>query len=224
MTLPAPAEVTGLIAAAGSGERLGGRAKAFVMLDGQTLLEHAVRLLAPFCARVLAGIGPGEVAKAQALLGPAALVLAGGATRQETIGNLLRASNADYVVLHDVARPFASAVLVTEVLRAAAEHGAAAPVLPPERRDSLALCAGDYLGAAVPRDAVIAIQTPYACRRELLAQAYGAAEQGGWQETSTTALLVRAGIAVRLITGEPGNLKITYPADLETARTLRPGA
>lgn len=225
MTRPAPVEAAGLIAAAGSGERLGGQAKAFVTIDGRTLLERAVALLAPFCARVLVGVAPADVGRAQALLGPAALVLAGGATRQETIGNLLRESGADYLVLHDVARPFVSPALVAAVLQAAAEHGAAAPVLPLEQRDSLALREGHYLGTALRRDTVVAIQTPYACRRELLETAYAAATQGGWGETSTTTLLVRAGIPVRLVAGEAGNVKITYPTDLETARTLpRPGS
>ena len=217
---PAPARVTGLIAAAGSGARLGGQPKAFLQARGITLLERAVEFLAPCCAQVLVGVRPEDVAAARQLLGSRAEVLAGGATRQETLGNLLAAARREFLLLHDVARPFATPALVQAVLAATAEHGAAAPALPVQTRDSLALQDGDWLGAPLPRERVIGTQTPYAVRRELLVRAYARGTSEGWRETSTATLLTRAGIAVRVIPGDPANWKITYSADWDRARRL----
>ena len=212
--------VTGLIAAAGEGERLGGQPKAFLELAGSTLLARAVALLAPHCSQVLAGVRPRDIEPARRLIGQRAQVLAGGATRQATLANLMAVATGDILLLHDVARPFASAALVSSVLAAAVEYGAAAPVLSVETRDSLAVREGDWLGNALPRERVIATQTPYAFRRGLLEQAYAQAAAEGWEDTSTTALLTRAGIAVRLVPGEDTNWKITYIGDLEKACTL----
>jgi 2-C-methyl-D-erythritol 4-phosphate cytidylyltransferase len=90
-------------------------------------------------------------------------------------------------------------------------------------RDSLALRHGEWLGPPLPREQVIGTQTPYACRRELLLRAYETARRQGWQETSTTTLLTRSGVPVRLVPGDPANWKITYMADWDRARNLLVG-
>lgn len=221
---PPPASVTGLIAAAGAGERVGGQPKAFLGAAGVTLLERAVALLAPHCGEVLVGVRPEDVARAGDLVGEQARVMAGGATRQATLGNLLEAARGEMLLLHDVARPFASTALVVQVLAAAAAHGAAAPAVAVPTRDSLSLREGDWLGAPLPRERVIGTQTPYAFRRELLLRAYRLGAQQGWQDTSTTALLTRAGIPVWLVPGDAANWKITYTADWDRARSLLDGA
>lgn len=217
---PDRGRVTGLIAAAGAGERLGGQPKAFLEAGGVTLLERAVALLGSWCGQVIAGVRAEDCAYAQRLLGNRAQVLAGGATRQDTLANLLAAATGEFVLLHDVARPFASAALISRVLEAAAAHGAAAPALPVPASDSLALRDGDWLGESLPRERVIGTQTPYAFRRELLLAAYARSQTEGWQDTSSTTLLTRAGTRVRLVPGEPGNWKITYTADWDRARSL----
>jgi 2-C-methyl-D-erythritol 4-phosphate cytidylyltransferase len=220
IALPERGRVSGMIAAAGAGERLGGQPKAFLQANGITLLERAVALLEPWCGQLIAGVRAEECAQAERLLGNRARVLAGGATRQDTLATLLAPATGEFVLLHDVARPFASAALIRRVLEAAAAHGAAAPALPFAPGDSLALRNGDWLGESLPREHVIGTQTPYAFRRELLLAAYARSQAEGWQETSTTTLLTRAGIPVHLVPGEPGNWKITYTDDWDRARSL----
>lgn len=223
VTAPPPASVSGLVAAAGSGERVGDQPKAFLGAGGRTLLERAVALLAPYCGEVLVGVRPEDVARADRLLGGRARVMAGGATRQATLGHLLDAATGELLLLHDVARPFATPALVVAVLAAAEAHGAAAPALAVPTRDSLSLRDGDWLGAPLPRERVVGTQTPYAFRRELLLRAYRQGAQQGREDTSTTTLLTRAGIPVRLVPGDAGNWKITYTADWDRARTLLDG-
>jgi 2-C-methyl-D-erythritol 4-phosphate cytidylyltransferase len=215
----APQEVSALILGAGQGQRIGGRPKAFVEVGGETLVERAVALARPFAAEIIVGLPPEEVEAGRRLLGDGeVIVAAGGASRQDTMARLLARASLPLVLLHEVARPLASAALCGTVLAAAARFGAAMPCLPASRRDAVALREGEFLGETLPRDGVILIQTPLAFRRELLVGVLGQAEEQGWTEASTPALFARAGCPVRLVEGEPDNLKITFAEDLEAAR------
>jgi len=215
----APQEVSALILGAGRGRRIGGRPKAFVEAGGETLLERAVALARPHAAEIIVGLPPEEVESGRRLLDAADVVVAaGGASRQDTVALLLARAGRPLVLLHEVARPLASPALFRAVLAAAARFGAAAPCLPASRRDAVALRAGAFLGTSLPRDGVILTQTPQAFRRALLAEVLRQAEAQGWTEASTAALFARAGRRVRLVAGEPDNLKITFAEDLAAAR------
>ena len=221
---PAREEASAILLGAGAGRRLGAGSKAFLEAGGITLLERAVAQVRPHCAEIVIGLRPGEVARGRCLAGgPEITVTRGGASRQETLEILLSRCTGSYVLVHDVARPLAAAGLFAAVLATATRFGAAVPFVALSPRDSLALRDGEFLGAALPRDRILRTQTPQAYRRDLLEDALAKAKEQGIRETSAAALLVRAGHGVRLVPGDPANLKITFPEDWERARPLLAG-
>jgi len=217
--LPSAGNVAALLLGAGSGARMGNRAKAFLEAGGASLMQHAIALVRPYCGEILAGVRAEDLERGRAAIaGLGATAMAGGATRQETVAILLAQVTRDFVVVHDVARPFAPPRILEAVLAAAAAHGAAAPFLPVSRSDAMGLAEGDDLIAPLPRDRVVRTQTPQAYRRDILEDAYRKARANGWEEQSTTGLVTKAGWRIRLVPGDAGNVKITYPEDWEAAQ------
>lgn len=215
---PPPSEVSALILAAGMGERMGGQPKAFIEVGAATLLERVVALVRPFAEEVIVGLPGDDLERGRDLLaGDDAIVAAGGASRQETVSKLLARATRRFALIHEVARPFARPALFTAVLAAAREHGAATLFLPANRRDSLALREDDWFGAPLVRDDVIALQNPQAYGRDMLLEAERIAGENGLAETSTANLVAGAGFRVRLVPGDPDNIKLTYPEDWEAA-------
>ncbi len=197
-----------LLPAAGSGERLGLGPKALVTVGGLTLLELAVRAVSPVADEVVIALSSGTPAPA------GTRSVSGGSTRQESVLNLLRAVRAEFVIIHDVARPFLPAAVAEAVLQAAIETGAATACLPVA--DTLFNGAS---GRGVEREHLYSVQTPQAFRRDLLLQAHEAAEGVA---TDDATLVRQTGHPVTLVSGSPWLLKITHPADLEFARQLLP--
>jgi 2-C-methyl-D-erythritol 4-phosphate cytidylyltransferase/2-C-methyl-D-erythritol 2,4-cyclodiphosphate synthase len=122
------------------------------------------------------------------------------------------------VLVHDGARPAASAPLVDAVVSGAVEHGAAIPVLPVH--ETLKRVDDGVIGATVDRTDLVAAQTPQGARRSLLRQALASptASDGTW--TDEAALLEACRIPVHVVPGDPANLKVTVPADLERAASV----
>ena len=218
--------VAAIVAAGGRGARVGGDVpKQFRRIGARTVLEHAVL---PFARSgrvtevvvVLPPDPPGEVAAALRALDPALRIAAGGARRQDSVAAGLAqvSAGADIVLVHDGARPFCSGGLIARTVDAAAAWGAAVPALEASdtvkgvRRDGEAL----FVRATLPRDRVRLAQTPQAFRREVLAAAV-ALGQAGADATDEAALAERAGHPVRIVAGDPGNIKITTPEDLTRA-------
>ena len=214
-----PDRVSALILAAGQGTRLG-EPKAFLETKGEALVQRAVRQVRPFAAEIVVGLPEEDLERAADLLSDAGLVLAaGGATRHETVERLLARARRPLILLHEVARPLTPPALFGTVLAAADAFGAATAYVAASRRDSLALREGEFLVAPLRRDRVIRSQTPQAFRRELVLEIFRLGQANGWNEPSNVpALFARAGHRVRLVPGDPDNLKITFPEDWATVR------
>jgi 2-C-methyl-D-erythritol 4-phosphate cytidylyltransferase / 2-C-methyl-D-erythritol 2,4-cyclodiphosphate synthase len=231
--------VTAIVAAGGRGERLGAaQPKQMLVIGGRSILERSVQLLVahPAVDEVVVALPPGLAAQPPAWLTRAAKtvkVVSGGPRRQDSVANAFAAISdaTDIVVIHDAARPFASASLVSRTIDAAVETGAALAALP--ARDTVKRAeyvdgpaaagpdvAGHYVLETLPRDTVHLAQTPQAFRREVLAAAlaFGAGE--AMEATDEATLAERAGHRVRLVEGEATNLKITTQDDLAIAEAL----
>ena len=229
MNKPAKDDVSALILAAGSGERLGKASKAFLDYHGVTLLEHVCALVSKRCGTVWVGVADTDLERAESILDKHGVtVLTCGATRQDTVGILLdhaTQSSVDIVIVHEVARPFASDNLLARVLDAAANFDAVAPVIavrdrgPKKNRDGIVTMIDGLLKVSGETDSRVALQTPQGFRRDCLVQAHHKAEENDWQEGSSATLVHRAGIDVKLIDGEAANIKLTYPEDLDLLNT-----
>jgi 2-C-methyl-D-erythritol 4-phosphate cytidylyltransferase/2-C-methyl-D-erythritol 2,4-cyclodiphosphate synthase len=224
--------VAGIVAAGGSGVRAG-TAKQWLVLGGETVLRRAVRALAacPAVDELVLVVPPGEEgrgAREASGLGKPARVVAGGAARADSVRNGLAAADGCAVVLvHDAARPFATPGLAARVAEAAARDGAALAALPVTDTVKRAAprAAPDRIPEGVARVAetldrstLWLAQTPQGFRRDLLLRAYEAAGAEAALATDECALVERLGAPVTLVPGEPGNFKLTGPADLDRAR------
>jgi 2-C-methyl-D-erythritol 4-phosphate cytidylyltransferase len=175
-----------------------------------------------------------------------AKVVAGGTIeRWETVRNALAAIPEDctHVAVHDAARPAASEELLQRVFDAARVHDAVIPGDPvtstlkrvseetvdAEQEDAVAdailgsfaestKIKGRRVTGTVPREHLVAVQTPQVFRAELLRRAYA---QGGLEGATDDAMLVeRLGAEVIVVDGDPRNVKVTTPADLALVRAL----
>lgn len=225
-----PATTAGIVPAAGRGERLGaGAPKALRTLGGVPLLVHAVRALAAARAvgLVVVAAPPDDVAQVRALLadhevGAEVAVVAGGATRQESVRLALAALTPDVevVLVHDAARPLVPVELVDRVA-AAVRHGAAAvvpglPVADTVKRVE-AGDGGERVVETLDRAALRAIQTPQGFRRDVLEAAHAAATDDA---TDDAGLVERAGATVTVVPGSEEAFKVTRPLDLLLAEAV----
>jgi len=218
--------VSAIIAAGGRGARLGGdRPKQFLSLGGRPILQRSVDafVLSDLIADVVVALPRDLVERAPEYLRgrskPIAIV-EGGARRQDSVANAfaLVSGRADVVVIHDAARPLVSADLIRRTVDAAVEWGAAISALP--ATDTVKRSDADrFIVDTLPRGEIFLAQTPQAFRvdvlRDALAQAGASADA-----TDEAALAERAGHRVRLIDGDPRNVKITTPDDLAAAERL----
>lgn len=215
-----------VVLGAGSGERLGApEPKAFLNLEGSTLLERAVESARGSRAvgRVVAVVPRGFEDRARRTLADTT-VLAGGSSRQASVLVALRAiagGAGDVVLLHDAARPFASSMLFDSVAGAVKDAAGAVPVIPVA--DTVKRVSGDRVLETVPREGLVLVQTPQAFRIGPLLDAHERAATAAKEFTDDAALLEWAGGAIRTVPGERDNLKITTEGDLDLARALARG-
>lgn len=219
-------DVCALVPAGGSGTRLGKRTpKQFLRVHGGSILAVTVRrlLLHPGVTAVVVAAPEAHVARARRLLGAGPrrapiTVVAGGATRQESVWRALQAApaRADIVIVHDAVRPFISRGLVEAVVAAAAADGAAICARPVT--ETVKRVREGFVEATVDRAGLWSVQTPQAFRAALLREAHDKARRDGIVGTDDAMLVERLGHRVRVVPGLPGNVKITTPDDLRRAR------
>jgi 2-C-methyl-D-erythritol 4-phosphate cytidylyltransferase/2-C-methyl-D-erythritol 2,4-cyclodiphosphate synthase len=217
--------VTAIVAAAGRGARVGGATpKQFLDLGGQTVLERSVGIflgheavndLVVALPRDQSGARPAWLDAASK---PVAIA-EGGSRRQDSVANAFDRvpARAEIVLVHDAARPFASAALVSRTIAAAAASGAAVAALPASDTVKQASEDGRFVRTTLARETIFLAQTPQAFTRAVLADAI-ALGRSGFAATDEAMLAERAGHRVQLVEGERSNVKITTTDDLETAR------
>jgi 2-C-methyl-D-erythritol 4-phosphate cytidylyltransferase len=219
-----------ILVAAGRGERLGDvRPKAFVELAGQALVLRSARAFdeAPSVSGIVAVVPEAEIGAARSLLAPVRKLVAvvpGGERRQDSVLEGLRQAPDGFdgvVLVHDAARPLVEVSLVEAVSRAAAEVGAALPVLP--LTDTVKRVRDGLVVATLDREELGAAQTPQGFRLALLVEAYEAAFRDRVTVTDEAMAVERLGAPVRAIPGSPRNRKITTPDDLAWAEGVLAG-
>lgn len=218
-----------VILAAGRGARFGGEGnKAWAALAGRPLLGHSLAAFARWgeAGEIVLVVRAGEEPRATALardLGRTVHVVTGGERRCDSARAGLAAATGEYVLVHDGARPLVSPDLIRRVSEAARRHGAAVPVLP--MADTVRYARAGFLRRdAVDREGLVQIQTPQGFRRDLLLRAYAEAEREGVDLPDDAAAMLLLGHPVAVVAGDPANLKVTRPEDLDLAARLLAGS
>jgi 2-C-methyl-D-erythritol 4-phosphate cytidylyltransferase len=216
-----------IIPAAGRSVRYGGQNKLLEPLGGKPVVARAVGafLGRPDVVAVILAAPVDDFSEIQLALGHVAgdkrvTFCVGGDCRAESVRNALQQAPAEaqWVAVHDAARPLISQALIDRTFAAAITHGAAVPALPVAL--TIKQAAGPLPAKVVrtiPRHDLWAMQTPQAMRRADLEAAYETCPLPLAEITDDAQLLELAGKEVWLVTGEERNLKITTPADRRIA-------
>jgi 2-C-methyl-D-erythritol 4-phosphate cytidylyltransferase len=220
-------KASAIIVAAGSGIRLGLNApKAFAELGGVSLIARSLRTLSLVEeigeAIVTAPTGTESAMRAQAAISGLRIpvkITAGGAARQDSvrIALALTSAEAEIVVVHDAARPFATQAMFAACIKAAGRSGGAIAAI--ALADTLKRVDNGVIAGTIPRADLWQAQTPQAFRRRLLVEAHERAA-GRIQATDDADLVERCGATVEIVQGSPFNLKITTPDDLRIAAAI----
>jgi 2-C-methyl-D-erythritol 4-phosphate cytidylyltransferase len=217
-----------VVPAGGSGSRMGGAVpKQYLDLDGEPILLRAIRpLLAhPDVGLVVLALPTADAEAPPFDLPDGVRVVAGGADRGDSVRRALDAvpADAEIVLIHDGARPLLTGAVVDRVLAAVTDDAGAIAALPVT--DTLKRADGEgRITGTVDRQGLWRAQTPQAFPRGLIVDAYRRAEEDGVSATDDAALVERFGGRVVVVPGDPANVKVTRPADLELARVLLPAA
>jgi 2-C-methyl-D-erythritol 4-phosphate cytidylyltransferase len=197
---------TAIIVAGGSGTRFG-RPKHKQKLYGIELWQRSVDVFRSVGIQQIVVVGdvPGGVH--------------GGPRRRDSVVNGLAVvpQGTEWVLVHDAARPLVTAELIERVLERvlADDVDGVIPAVP--LSDTIKRIDGEFVEATVDRSNLVAVQTPQAFRFATLADAH---ERDHEDATDDAALVERAGGTVVHVPGDPMNIKITYPVDLDVASAL----
>lgn len=213
-----PSDSVAIVPAGGGGERLGLGAKAFLELDGKTLLELVAERLRPLVSRIVVAVPVAYLDRARRLLPDPVEVISGGATRQATVEKLFLATTEPLVLIHDVTRPFASSALIIRVLDAAWEQGAAAAMLNPHI--PVGCIESGRIVRSLDRHEAMLPQSPQAFRRPVLEKAIHDGHCHGWVRQTTWQLVEMSGAPIVPVAGEETNIKITTPMDWDMAQRV----
>ncbi len=220
-------EVAVLLPAAGSGTRMGGAKKQFRLLGGKPLLVQTLLVFEQHPAVDILVVAAPEAERAtleealrEAGLAKLHAVVAGGATRQDSVAAALGAlpESVAVVLVHDAVRPFVEEKQLNAVIEVARTEGAAALALP--LADTLRRGADGLFGETLSRAGLYRMQTPQGFRRDWFEAAHAEAARTGHQATDDVALVQHLGHPVRIIEGSADNFKITTPEDWRRALRL----
>lgn len=217
-----------IVPAAGSGQRLGiGVPKAFVDLEGLSLIERTLAGLrdSGVVEEIIVAVPPGRTDEAVLMLATPeypVTVVEGGADRSESVRSALDAAgSADFVLVHDAARPLTPPAMIVRVVDALrAGHTAVVPGLPLTDTVKAVDANGDVLGTP-ERAGLRAVQTPQGFATQVLLRAYQNA--GSSMFTDDASVVENIGGRVHVIDGDRMAFKITTPLDLTLAKAVLRG-
>lgn len=231
LSSPAPL-FTVLIAASGSGTRMGGVYKPLSALCGKPVITYSLEAFekSGFVKSIVVS-APAErheeirKAASDAHCSKLRLVTVGGATRTASVTNAFRAAFArkeditPFVAVHDAARPLITEKNLDDVFFACVKYGAA--VAATKVRDALKRTGRDQMMEEdVDREGVWQIQTPQAFDTDIFHTALAVAERDGSTAVDDSALVTDAGFRVMCVETGFANFKLTYPADMALAEAV----
>ncbi len=219
---------TAIVLAGGSGSRVRREVnKVYLPVGERPLLSYSLAAFAAFepVERLIVVIRPEDRARAVDVLervGVTATLVPGGPTRHASEAAGIDAVDAPadaLVAIHDGARPFLTLELLERLFSTAARHGGAVPGLPIE--GPLERIGADGMLRPADTSRLRRMQTPQVFRAGPLREAYHRAGDVGFEGVDTAETVGRfSDLDVRVVPGDPANLKVTFVEDFFTAEDL----
>ena len=226
--------ITVIIAAAGSGKRMGGGiSKQYIEIDGEMILERSLRAFCvhPYIDRICLTVKEEDLSFCKDRWFDAlgceklSVITPGGKERQDSVAAALEvlasSERPDFVLVHDGARPFITEDAISRLVEAAVRYGAAALGVPV--KDTIKSAEGDFYTGTPDRKTLFAVQTPQGFAFDLLKAAYEKAAKDDFCGTDDAQIAEHFGAKVRLVMGDYSNKKITTKEDLSPSREWRMG-
>ena len=221
--------VSAIIVAAGQSRRMGGdTSKQFFLIDGVPVIVRTLKAfeIAERIREVVIAARQEDIPQMYALIQDYEItkvkqIITGGETRQESVFRAIAQvdENADFLAIHDGARPLIRPQEIDLAVSAAVEHGAAALGVPV--KDTVKQVDADGKIVDTPeRSTLWAVQTPQVFSRALYLRAAEQAGEAAAQLTDDCQLIERTGAPVYLVRGAYANLKITTPEDVFAAEGI----
>lgn len=222
--------VIGIIAAAGSGRRMGsiGKNKVYLELGGMPILARTIAAFeaCPLVDELFVAVRRDELSYCRKEIlkrfgfQKVARLIPGGRERQETVAAALDEILEDdgIVFVHDGARPLIDQETIQKLLEGILEHGAAVVGVPV--KDTIKIAEADFIQETPDRNILWAMQTPQGAEIKILKAAMENAKAEGFYGTDEAVLLEKISKKVFIVTGKYDNIKITTSEDLVIGEAL----
>ncbi len=210
----------------------GNISKQFMLWNGKSILLYTLEkfINSPVdFLRIAVVIPPGSnrycqeiLFNSEVIIPETVILVEGGKERQDSVykGLLHMDQEIEVVCIHDGVRPFVSPDLINAAITEVEHSGAVIPVIP--IKDTLIeIDQGGTHIQTVDRERYKLVQTPQCFRKKIIIKAYEQAFQENFYATDDASLVKRAGEAVKTITGEAMNIKLTTPEDLIWAESIQ---
>lgn len=213
-----------IIPAAGIGNRFGSNLpKQFLNLGDMTIIEHTVNLFYENenIYKIIITVNPEWLKFIKELFSKKNYnnkleFIIGGKERQDSVYNALNSEfvkNSEFTLVHDAVRPYASNLLINNIIDAAKIYSAAIPAI--KLKDTIkSIDYDDFVLETLNRAYLRKIQTPQGFKTEILINSYKKAYEADFYSTDDSSLVEWAGYKVKVIDGEEKNIKITTKEDL----------
>ena len=224
-------KVQAIIAAAGLGKRLKNKhPKPFIKINGRPLLIHTLQVFekSPQITSVIVVGHPQYLSELSKMIFNFSLkkvvrVIAGGATRTESVGKGLDATDkdTDIVVVHDAARPFVTLELIKKAIQVCQKFQAVVVGIPVKSTIKKVSIHQEMITETLNRSELWDIQTPQVFKKDILLKAYNHFKKRSKKAqeffTDDASLVEALGIPVKVCLGSPRNIKMTTPEDISLA-------
>ena len=211
-----------IIVAAGSGTRLGYQVpKALVPLRNKAIVSYSTTVFRehPAIDSIFLVVSEQMLSSVGKIgLGDDISLVIGGPERWQSVRNGCRASTAEWVLVHDAARPFVTADVIDSLLEKKSDFDCAITVTPVV--DTIRTFTHDCAGETIDRSTLVRVGTPQLFRRALLEEGFSIADKLHPPPTDEAMLMQAMNIKVGIAWGDIRNFKITTPADMEIAEAL----
>ncbi len=218
--------VSVIVVAGGTGKRFGGKTpKSFVRLKGKPLLSHCLAVFekSRFVDEIICVGHKDYIDLFKRTVKPfdkVAAIVQGGQRRSDSVRFGLAAvdCDADYVLVHDAARPFVDEAMIERVVKALDRQQAVIAAVPVKATIKKVAPKSLIVDETPRRDLLWEVQTPQGFHRKTLMRAH--THKATFEATDDAMLIERMGLKVKVVMGDYRNIKVTTPEDLVIAKSL----